>query len=164
MPRFHIEFDPDDGSAIMPIYRPARVEELKRQAELNGFKEKSEFHVTILQPTDFTPDESNRVKAVLGSPITDLIVSEHAIYRVVKSKIVEGTWFERESIVARVYSDDLRRVLGRIPLVIGYSVPTPFLHVTLFTKGDNLYAPRGIGIADVAEFSQVEHHNYPPRP
>jgi len=165
MPR--IEFFPDRRSAFVHIPRPSLVDELAEQAIAEGFEEKEEFHVTVLPPGNaklLNSKQLDQCRIVLeGASIDDVDVRRDTVYRINKPKVVGDTIYPRESIIARVHSGDILRVLGRLPVAYDIYLPTPLLHVTLFTKGDSDIARRGIGIATAAEFNSLGPEHFPPR-
>ena len=167
MPASRIKVFPHNRSALVEIHRPALVDELKALAEADGFEEKDEFHVTLLPALDVLDDDNRRELEAFQIALHDKLVDDiriinDAVYRVSKPKVVDGVIYPRESIIARVHSNTILRMLGeRMMNGFGIYVPTPFLHTTLFTKGDNAYARRGIGIDTVQEFMQMHPERYP---
>jgi hypothetical protein len=165
-----IEFSPETRSAIIPIERPKIIYDLASRALRDGFQEKDEFHVTVLpsvDKADISDEDIDRYRALVdGAQINDLRIINSMVYRLWKPKMVieegESVFYERESIIVRARSLDVLRVLDRMGTAHGFNVPYPFLHATLFTKGDEPYASKGIGIATPQEFYQTPHEPYPP--
>jgi hypothetical protein len=161
-----VQFSEASRSAIIPIYRPDLVEKLQDQALHDGFEEKEEFHVTILPTVDdisqVDPKDLQAFRIALTGKVDDIRVVEQEVFRINKPKRVGDVIYPRESIIARIHSSSILRMLGsRMMNGFGIYVPTPFLHVTLFTKGDNEFARRGIGIDSVQEFMALHPERYP---
>lgn len=160
-----VEFIREGRAALVEIRRPEIVQALFLDAIDEGFKEKEEFHVTVLPRLDGeqpSEQELDQLQAVLdGEEVDDIRLAPSRIALVEKPKIVDGVSYPRESIIVPVHSERIHQLLGRVSMIYGRDVPKPFLHVTLFTRGENRYARRGIGIDTLEEFAALHPQPFP---
>lgn len=164
-----VEFSRETCSILVPVRCPVTIlDSLATRAELDGFHKKPEFHVTVLSGVEPTIVNQKLVKSceraisVANAGGFDMQVIPNAIWRIARPKIVGDESFDRESIVAQVRSQYLvcmYRGLQRYTDLNLIKQP-PFSHVTLYTRGQEPYASRGIGIGSWSEFMSLNPERY----
>jgi hypothetical protein len=146
---------PEFGTIIQPIPAPRILPEVARQMVTDGYRNKDELHVTIVN-SEFGRTLSGKAFGTLAEyfdacPPLDLDVLG-TLYEVEKSKLVDGLVHPRRTLVALVASRKLLRTMQVARYETGLALPSPFLHVTVATKPDTPIARRGIGIASEQEW------------
>lgn len=164
-----LEFFPETRSALLPIPEPKIVKALSARALADGFVPKGEFHVTFLPAIAadrIDPHEVEQYERMLRDQvITDLKVIENGVFHIQKPKVVEieneQLTLERESIIAQVESKQLIALLSRFTTTYALFPPNVPLHTTLFTRGDNPFARRGIGVDSWNDLMGMNPVRYP---
>lgn len=148
---------PDHKVITFSIERPAVVERIRARALEEGFEEKPEFHVTLI-PSKYgaklTDRQFDACLAILQDLLVDDINVSEKVFHLQNPKLVDGDEYPRESLISPVSSAQIQRALAVVVDATGVGLD-PYLHVTLFTRGDNKHARTGIGIESPQEFEQI---------
>lgn len=139
------------------IERPAVVEQIHAHALNEGFEEKPEFHVTLI-PSKYgaklTDEQFEVCVDMLQNLSADDVGVSGEVFHLQNPKVVDGFEYPRQSLISPVSSAQIQHALAAVANATGVALD-PYLHVTLFTKGDNKYARTGIGIENPQEFEQI---------
>ncbi len=148
-----VRFSPETCSLLVSVQRPEDVlNALAKSALADGFEEKPEFHITILSglPAErVSPalvDGCGQAISRANGVVPDFKLVRNAVWRIRNPKVVEGQSYERESIVVAVQSRYVTGLYTQLAQYTDLPLRQPFPHITLYTKGDEPFASRGIGI------------------
>ena len=155
-------FSSETQSAILPVMQPDILHSIQLQAIEEGYKVKEEFHVTVLPANSneiLAGEQVDLVESLLENTVVDDITIEDTVFYVTKDKIVDEVSYKRESLIVGIQSKQLNKLLGQLA-VITQRGKLPFLHITLFTRGESPYAQRGIGIESIEDFEAMQPQAY----
>lgn len=167
VPSSFFDYSPDVfRSAVLKLRQPDVVKRTEAYAHGAGFDTKTEFHITLLPTKLF--EKLTRVQAdALAEKLRNVcdqnpqIEYEDASYIIAKQKTVieDGVEvvYERESIVLPLSDDSaLAIAIKQSYFEAGFtSLDIPFLHVTLFIRPSTDIARRGISIANLQEWQEL---------
>lgn len=160
----HIQYFPESTSALLPIERPPIVDLIETRALQRGFEEKSEFHITAM-PQAYGEQLGQQALALCLKLFEETDIDDVAygdvVLSITKPKMVEGVSYPRESLIIPAHSAKLDNIFGEIGRITGVSL-APYVHTTLFTRGDSQYARRGIGIESADDLKVVDPDQFYP--
>lgn len=140
-------------------------------AEQNGFKEKSEYHITILgfktgekiqQALEHLTDQQKEETISEIQSLVDATDWSYSLkpekYHVTKHYPKKDDQIEnkRESYIQMVGVSGIDDFFKKLNELLNTSIEVQPAHITLYTSGNEEHATRGIGINSSAEFEQLD--------
>jgi hypothetical protein len=129
---------------------------VQEYADKHGFVPKTEFHITVIGNR-----KAGALKATLDPIRMQEMLNAAKVFEWCFESLCEYYHIERvydglrESIIQKVTLPDLKRFYDVINSASGKSFEIPFAHYTLFTKGTDPKASRGVSIESEDEFIHV---------
>ena len=158
----------ENNTVLLPVSKPKIVDDL--QGEIDGFKVKEEFHITLvgfpqgkylakelekMEYSEFKRHDINRALASIdtGYSLKDKfyqVERDREVFVDYRNPELGKTTVHEETLIQLVDAPGLIEGVKKINKDFGINLPIPFPHITIATKGG-----LGIGIASKEEFDRL---------